>query len=85
MAATEGVEKALIADLAPRAREGTAFGWFHLTTGCMLLPASLVFGEIYQTVSPAAAFGFSAGCAGLAALLLATWVGRAVERPPTCV
>jgi MFS family permease len=85
MASTEGVQKALIADLAPRAREGTAFGWFHLTTGCMLLPASLLFGQIYQSISPAAAFGFSACCAGLAALLLATWVGRAVGRPPTCV
>jgi MFS family permease len=88
MAATEGVEKALIADLAPAAREGTAFGWFHLTTGCMLLPASLVFGQIYQSVSPAAAFGFSAGCAGLAALGLATWVrrgARAFGAPPTCV
>lgn len=74
LAATEGVEKALVADLAPAGRRGAAFGWFNLTTGLFLLPASLVFGELYQTLSPAAAFGFSAGCAILAALLLKYWV-----------
>lgn len=33
MAATEGVEKALVADIAPAARRGAAFGWFNLTAG----------------------------------------------------
>jgi len=75
MAATEGVEKALVADLAPVDRRGTAFGWFNLTAGAMLLPASIVFGAIYQGVSPLAAFGFSATCSSLAALLLAAWAG----------
>ncbi|MGE5452823.1 MAG: MFS transporter [Acidobacteriota bacterium] len=74
MAATEGVEKALVADLAPAERRGAAFGWFNLVAGLFLLPASLVFGALYQSVSPAWAFGFSAGCAGLAALLLKFWV-----------
>lgn len=75
-AATEGVEKALVADLAPPEKRGTSYGWFNLTTGIMLLPASVVFGWIYQTLSPLAAFAFSAGCAGLAALLLVAWVRR---------
>ena len=48
MAVTEGVEKALVADLAPPDLRGTAFGWFNLTAGLMLLSASLLFGEIYQ-------------------------------------
>ncbi|HEY6898093.1 MAG TPA: MFS transporter [Rhodocyclaceae bacterium] len=74
MAATEGVEKALVADLAPAARRGTAFGWFNLATGAMLLPASLLFGALWQALSPMAAFGFSATCALLAALLLKFWV-----------
>lgn len=79
MAATEGAEKALVADLAPTERLGTAYGWFNLTAGIMLLPASLLFGWLWQTVSPRLAFGFAAGCAGLAALLLARWVlGRPV-------
>ncbi len=82
LAATEGVEKALVADLAPAARRGTAFGWFNLTSGACLLPASLVFGWLYQTASPRVAFSFSAGCALLAALLLWRWV-RADCHPPS--
>jgi len=74
MAATEGAEKALVADLAPKELLGTAYGWFNLTAGVMLLPASVLFGWLWQTVSPETAFGFSAGCAILAALLLKFWV-----------
>ena len=74
MAATEGVEKALVADLADASRQGTAFGWFNLTAGVMLLPASLLFGWLYQSLSPWHAFAFSGSCALLAALLLALWV-----------
>lgn len=74
MAATEGAEKALVADLAPSALLGTAYGWFNLTAGLMLLPASLLFGWLWQTFSPEAAFGLAAGCAVLAACLLAFWV-----------
>lgn len=71
MAATEGVEKALVADLSPPEQRGRAFGWFNLTSGALLLPASILFGWLYQVVSPAAAFGFSASCSLAAALLLA--------------
>jgi MFS family permease len=74
MAATEGVEKALVADLAPLALRGTAFGWFNLTAGVLLLPASVIFGWLYQTVSPLAAFACSGSAALLAALLLLFWV-----------
>jgi MFS family permease len=74
LAATEGVEKALVADLAPEAKRGTAYGWFNLTAGIMLLPASLLFGWLYQTLSPLAAFSFSGLCAGGAALLLLAWI-----------
>lgn len=73
MAATEGVEKALVADLAPVERRGAAFGWFNLTAGLILLPASLIFGWLWQGASVLAAFGFSAGCAIVAAGLLVFW------------
>jgi MFS family permease len=73
MAATEGVEKALVADLAPRDRLGTAYGWFNLTAGLLLLPASLIFGELYQRVGALTAFAFSATCALTAAILLPLW------------
>jgi MFS family permease len=74
LAATEGVEKALVADLAPAGREGTAFGWFNLVAGATLLPASLLFGWIYEAVAPWAAFAFSAACATAAVVLLVAWV-----------
>jgi len=77
LAATEGVEKALVADLAAEDARGTAFGWFNFVVGLFLLPASLVFGEIYAGVSAQAAFLFSASCVLLAAVLLVAWV-----RPP---
>src|SRR5690606_3482232 len=70
MAATEGVEKALVADLAPEHQRGTAFGWFNLTAGAMLLPASFIFGELYHHFSATVAFGFSCSCALLAAVQL---------------
>ncbi len=74
LAATEGVEKALVADLAPPERAGMAFGWFNLVAGAMLLPASLLFGLLYQAVSPTVAFLSSAACA-TGAMLLTLWVG----------
>ncbi len=74
MAATEGVEKALVADIAPPQFRGTAFGWFNLTTGAMLLPASIMFGWVYEHVGALAAFSFSASCAALAVLGLVFWV-----------
>lgn len=80
MAATEGAEKALVADLAPgKDLLGTAYGWFNLTAGLMLLPASLLFGWLWQRFNPETAFGFGAGCALLAALLLRFWVMRGVQ------
>ena len=74
LAATEGAEKALVADLVPQAVMGTAFGWYNLVIGLFLLPASLVFGWIWSSFAPQAAFAFGAGCALVAALLLHFWV-----------
>lgn len=74
MASTEGVEKALVADLAPEGRRGTAFGWFNLTAGIMLLPASVLFGWLYEDFSALSAFLVSFVCSVTAALLLLIWV-----------
>jgi MFS family permease len=70
LAATEGVEKALVADLAPSAMLGTAYGWFNLANGIVLLPASIVFGLFYETAGATVAFTFSACCALGATFLL---------------
>ncbi len=65
---TEGVEKALVADLAPPTSRGTAFGWYNLAIGIGALPASVVFGILWDRVSPTAAFDLGAALATLAAL-----------------
>ena len=83
MAATEGVEKALVADLAPKTLLGTAYGWFNLTAGILLLPASLIFGELYQQAGALSAFAFSTACALSAAMLLPLWALRGAHSNST--
>jgi hypothetical protein len=70
LAATEGVEKALVADMVPTERLGTAFGWFHLVTGLMLIPASIGFGTLWEFAGAAVAFATCGLLAATAALAL---------------
>ncbi len=67
---TEGVEKALLVDIVAPAERGGAFGWYNFAVGIGALPASLMFGYIWQRFSAKAAFGFGAALALLAAMLL---------------
>jgi MFS family permease len=69
-ALTEGVEKALVADFAGSERRGTAYGWYHLAIGITAAPASILFGALWATVGPAAAFFVGAGLAAMAAVAL---------------
>lgn len=68
---TEGPEKALIAQLAPRRRQGTAFGWYHFTIGVLTLAASVLFGALWELAGSRAAFLTSAGLAVAAVATLA--------------
>lgn len=65
---TEGTEKALVADLVPAARRGTAFGWFNFTIGIAALPASVIFGVVWDRAGVGAAFAMGAALAGAAAI-----------------
>ncbi len=67
---TEPVERAWLADLVPERLRGTAFGLYHGAIGLAALPASVLFGLLWQRVAPAAAFATGAALAGAAALLL---------------
>lgn len=67
---TEGVEKAFLVDIAGQEARGSAFGWFNFSVGIGALPASLLFGVIWQWAGPSVAFGFGAGMAAVAAVLL---------------
>lgn len=66
----EGSERALVADLVPASARGTAYGWYNAAAGLAAFPASALFGLLWERVAPAAAFGFGAGLAFLASLLL---------------
>lgn len=72
--ATEGVERAFVADLVGEKFRGTAYGLFHTAVGITILPASLIAGWLWQLISPSAPFFFGGILAGLAALLLATFL-----------
>lgn len=69
---TEPAEKTLVAILAGPERKGLAFGWFNFSMGISTLPASLLFGAIYQQFGPVAAFGTGAGLAVIAAILVSS-------------
>lgn len=66
----EPSEKALVADLAPQALRGTAYGFYNLVVGLGALPASLIFGFVGQTWGYPAAFTLGAAFAGVASFLL---------------
>ena len=59
-AATEGVAKALVADLVPEAMRGTAYGLFNAAIGITALPASLIAGLLWQGFGSWLGFGASA-------------------------
>jgi MFS family permease len=73
---TEGVERAYVVDLVGEENRGTAFGWFHLTVGIGALPASLIFGAIWQTFGPHIAFIIGACLAVIASFMLASMVRK---------
>jgi MFS family permease len=79
---TEGSERALIADLVPLERRGTAFGWYNLAIGLGALPASLLFGYVWDHAGPATAFVMGASLALAAAIGLVLVTGGQQQRLP---
>ena len=78
-ALTEGAERALIADQVAESQLGTAYGAYYLVKGLLLLPASALFGLLWQFGAASLAFGVSAVCALAALALLALWVRPALH------
>jgi MFS family permease len=66
----EGAEKALVADLVPPEKRGTAFGLYNLAFGITVLPASLLMGALWDWRGPQTAFIVSAILGSSAAVLL---------------
>jgi MFS family permease len=67
---TEGTESALVVDLVDQQWRGRALGAYNAAVGIATLPASLLFGALYQTAGAKAAFTMGAGLAIMAAIVL---------------
>jgi MFS family permease len=65
---TEGTEKAMVVDIVPPRRKGTGLGWYNLAIGLGALPASLIFGAVWDRAGAPAAFTLGAAIACIAAL-----------------
>jgi MFS family permease len=80
-ALTEGSAKALVADLVPDEKRGTAYGLYSAGVGLAALPASLIAGILWQGIGswqgfgPSAPFIFGMGMALAAGLLFYRFVG----------
>ncbi len=68
----EGPEKALMSRLSASDAQGDGFGWYHVVSGLLLLPASALFGWLWSHFGNSVAFGADAALAsiGLAVLLV---------------
>jgi MFS family permease len=64
---TEGVEKALVADLVRSENRGTAYGLYNLAIGITVLPASVLFGLLWNNFGASTAFLLSAAVSVFAA------------------
>lgn len=71
MAATQGLLAAMVADTAPPALRGTAFGLFNLGSGVAMLVASVVAGILWDRFGATATFHAGAAFALLSLGLLA--------------
>ena len=76
---TEGVEKALVADLVEPEKRGTAYGFYNLAFSITVFPASLIFGALWTQFSAATAFLVSASISIVAAVLLLTINSKKVK------
>lgn len=70
MACTEGVGKAMVADLVPKGSRGKALGIFYALTGLTQLVASAMMGLVWDRIDPSASFFLAAGIAFIAIVAL---------------
>ena len=70
VAMTEGVEKALVSDIAPTDLRATLIGLHATFTGIGLLPASILAGFLWSAFGPQATFYFGGAMGALAAVAL---------------
>ena len=76
MGLTQGLLSALVADTAPAALRGTAFGMFNLVTGLAMLAASILAGGLWDLTGPRGTFLAGAGFTAVALIALALVRGK---------
>lgn len=74
-AMTEGAERALVAELTAEHLRGSGYGAFHFTVGMGMLPASLLFGVLWEAFGTSVAFMACAALSTLATIIMLTKVG----------
>lgn len=72
-AATEGVAKAFVTDLVPKAKRATALGWFGAATGVVALPANVLAAALWSRFGPGVTFGLGAWLGAIALGMLIAW------------
>ncbi|WP_233586819.1 MFS transporter [Legionella sp. km772] len=70
MGMTQGLLATMITDLSPRDLRGTAFGFFNLLSGFMMLVASMLAGFLWEYFNPAISFYTGIGFCLLALISL---------------
>jgi MFS family permease len=81
LGASQGLLAAMVADSAPAALRGSAFGMLHFAGGLAALAASLVAGVLWTSLGAAASFGAAAVFASGAMVVLLALPDRKPERP----
>ncbi len=69
-ALTEPAEKTMVADLSTAEHRGLAYGWFNFVVGIAALPASVLFGLLYQSHGPLIPFAVGAALALVASAVM---------------
>ena len=80
MALTQGLLAKLVAENAPDALRGSAFGVFNLATGVTMLVSSVVAGILWDMVGPTGTFVAGGAFAVIAAVLLIGWRTVSISR-----
>lgn len=75
-ATTEGVAKALVADITTSENRGRAYGIYNTAVGIATLPAGFIAGYLWDMVSPSAPFIFGSVVTAFAAVLLFIFLKR---------
>jgi len=80
MSVSEGVERAIIGEIATPGSRGTLFGWYYALVGAASIPAGMILGGLWQTLGSQVAYAFAALAGLLACAILQFHVAPRLSR-----